>query len=137
MSRLTCLAAVLGIALAGCAPEPEPPAPQIEPVLTPDEAKAALLAMMHTPAAKKLGWFDGDVVDDMAKMSVEAGDDGWYTWTGAFQFHPAKATYLFTVRPRPGSRACTFEYTGTFAHRDGRWVATTPELVRTVLQAGE
>jgi hypothetical protein len=45
--------------------------------------------------------------------------------------------YLFTVRPRPGSRACTFEYTGTFAHREGNWVASPPELVRTALQAGE
>jgi len=102
--------------------------------LTPEIAKSALLDMMRTKAGKDLGWFDGDTTDKMAEMPIEKSEDGWYAWTAAFQIHPAKAIYTFSVRPRPGARACLFEYKGTFIHKEGRWIAAPPELVRTVLQ---
>jgi hypothetical protein len=134
-------AALLGAALplsGACSPPPEPAAEAGQPpTLTPERAKEALLAMMQTKAGKSLGWFKGDIPQRMAKMPIEKGEDGWYTWTGAFIFHPAKAIYTFAVRPRPGVRACSFEYKGSFVRKDGRWIATAPELVQTALQAGE
>jgi len=125
------------VGLAGCAPEDEPPpAATQQEQLTPERAKAALLAMMRTKPAMDLGWFEGNVVGDMSKMEIEKQEDGWYAWTGAFTFQPAKALYHFVVRPAPGARGCMFEYNGTFIRKDGHWVATPPTLVSTALQAG-
>jgi hypothetical protein len=107
-----------------------------KPDLTPGDAREALLQMMRSEAGKALGWFKGNIPDEMAKMAIEKKEDGWYDWTGAFSFNPSQAVYTFTVRPSPGARACIFEYTGTFFHKDGRWSATPPKLIRTVLQSG-
>ncbi|MCI0379412.1 MAG: hypothetical protein L0215_17520 [Gemmataceae bacterium] len=93
--------------------------------------------MMRSQAGKDLGWFKGDIPDEMAKMKIQEEKDGWYAWTGAFRFNPSKAIYTFVVRPRPGTRGSIFEYEGSFVTKDGGWVATPPKLVRTVLQAGE
>jgi hypothetical protein len=61
----------------GCAPEDEPPpAARQQEQLTPERAKAALLAMMRTKPAQDLGWFEGNVVDEMAKMEIEKQEDG-------------------------------------------------------------
>jgi hypothetical protein len=126
------------VGIAGCTPEDEqrPLATQQEE-LTPERAKTALLTMMCTKPAKDLGWFEGNVVDDMSKMEIEKQEDGWYAWTGAFTFHPSKALYHFVVRPAPGARACVFEYNGTFIHKDGHWAATPPTLMSTALQTGD
>ena len=136
-------AAVLlwGVALglgAACsaAPWPHASAPG-KPVLTPELAKGALLAMMRSKAGKDLGWFTEAAVKEMAQMPVEKEEGGWYAWTGAFRFHPAKALYTLVIRPRPGARAGTFEYRGSFVSREGRWTVTPPKLVRTALRAGE
>jgi hypothetical protein len=107
-----------------------------QPDLTPKRAREALLRMMRSEEGKALGWFKGDVPDEMAKMAIEKKEDGWYEWTGAFRFHPAKAVYGLTVRPREGARACIFEYKGTFVRKEGKWTATAPKLVRTILQKG-
>ena len=132
--------AFLGIALsvlAGCSLQTEqPPSAVKEAALTPERAKEALLAMMRSKPGQELGWFQGDTVDEMAKMKVEQDEDGWHAWTGAFRFNTAKAVYTFIVRPRPVARACVFEYKGSFVNKDGRWSATPPELVSTALQDG-
>ncbi len=92
--------------------------------------------MMRSKAGKDLGWFGGNVPDEMAKIGIEKDKDGWYAWTAAFRFHPAKKLYTLVVRPKPGARACTLEYEGSFVWKDGAWSATAPKLVRTVLQSG-
>lgn len=126
------------IALYGCASRPElPPADAQDEKLTPERAKVALLEMMRSKEGKELGWFGGDAPDEMAKMPIAEEADGWFTWTAAFRFNPSRETYTFVVRPKPGSRACMFEYEGTFAKTDGKWAAAKPKLVRTVLESGE
>jgi hypothetical protein len=129
---------VLVLVVVGCSSPPVGPVagPPEEP-LSAEAAKSALLAMMRTEPAKKLGWFDGDVPDGMAKYEIEEETDGWYAWTAAYRFHPATAVYTLVVRPRPGARACTFEYRGSFVRQGDKWTATPPELVRTVLGGGE
>jgi hypothetical protein len=104
--------------------------------LTPEQAKTALLAMMRSRAGQELSWFQGDIPDELAKRAPEAEENGWYAWTAAFRFHPGKALYTFIVRPKPGARACVFEYEGTFLKQNGVWSATPPRLVKTVLQPG-
>jgi len=129
--------AVTAISLAGCSSRADsPPSVAQEEKLTPERAKSALLEMMRTKAGKDLGWFDGNTRDKMAAMPIDKEDDGWYQWTAAFRINPSKAIYTFTVRPQPGARACIFEYKGSFVQEDGRWHATPPELVQTVLQGG-
>jgi hypothetical protein len=108
-----------------------------EKTLTPERAKDALMEMIRSKEGKNLGWFEGDVPEEMAKFNIKEYKDGWYAWTGAFLFHPSKAIYTFVVRPRPYARACVFEYKGSFVIKDGRWAATPPELVSTALQKGE
>jgi hypothetical protein len=107
-----------------------------KPDLTPERAREALLRMMRSKEGKALGWFKGNIPDEMAKMKIEKKEDGWYEWTAAYRFNPSRAVYSFTVRPRPGARTCIFEYNGTFLHKDGQWTATPPKLVRTILQSG-
>jgi hypothetical protein len=125
-------------ALAGCSSQTEqPPSAVPEETLTPERAKEALLEKIRSKSGKDLGWFQGDIPDEMAKMNIEEEEGGWYAWTGAFRFHPSKAIYTFVVRPQPGVQACAFEYKGTFVNKEGRWAATSPELVSTSLQAGE
>jgi hypothetical protein len=139
--RRTFASAFLGVAvsvLGGCSSQPEqPPSTRQEEKLTPERAKVALLEMMRTEPGIDLGWFAGDVPDKLSKMTIEADEDGWYVWSGAFRLNPAKAIYTLTVRPQPGARACVFEYEGSFVSKDGRWIATAPRLVRSVLQPGE
>jgi hypothetical protein len=108
-----------------------------EQKLTADGAKAALLQMMRSDAAKDLGWFNGNVPNEMAKMTIEEEKDGWYAWTAAFRFNPSKALYTFVVRPQLGLRACTFEYRGSFVWKDGAWSAAAPKLVTTSLESGQ
>jgi hypothetical protein len=105
--------------------------------LTPEQAQAALLAMMRSKAGQELGWFQGEIPDEMAKMKIDDEQDGWFAWTAAFRFSPSQAIYTFVVRPKPGSRASTFEYEGSFVKKDGVWSATPPKLVRTILPSGE
>jgi hypothetical protein len=107
-----------------------------EDKLTPERAKEALLKMIRSKAGEDLGWFEGDIPDEMAKMKIEEENDGWYAWTGAFSFNPSKASYRFVVRPRPGARACMFEYEGSFGLDKGAWFATQPKLLRTAMQSG-
>lgn len=108
-----------------------------EQKLTPEDAKEALLEMMRSKPGKDVGWFNGNVPEEMGKMKTKKLEDGWYGWTGAFRFHPAKAVYIFVAQPQPGVRACIFEYKGTFACEGGRWSPTPPELVQTTMQARE
>jgi hypothetical protein len=105
--------------------------------LSPEGAKEALLQMMRSKAGQDLGWFKGDVPDEMAKMRVEEEKDGWFAWTGAFRFNPFKGVYTLVVRPKPGVRASVFEYEGSFVRKDGTWSATPPRLVRSALQPGD
>jgi len=141
MSRGSMLISViLGAALAAfssCSSRPQSDqlsAASPDQDLTPERAKEALLEMMRSKPGKDLGWFDGDVPDKMSEMTIEAQEEGWHRWTGAFRFNPSKAIYVFVVRPS-GGRACTFEYNGSFVSEDGRWVATSPELVSTMMPA--
>jgi hypothetical protein len=133
--RTYCAVLVAGV-LAGCAvpPDPPPPASQ-EGNLTPQEAREALLRMMRSKPGQDLGWFAGDVPDEMAKMAIEEKDGGWYEWT-AFRFKPSEAVYSLTVMPRPGAQACVFEYNGKFVKEGERWSASSPQLVRTGMQTG-
>jgi hypothetical protein len=124
--------------LAGCsAPPGHPPAASHEQPLTPERAKEALLAMMRSQPGKDLGWFKGDIPDQMGAMTIEEEGNRWYAWTGAFRFNPSERVYTFVVRPRPDAWACAFEYKGSFVSKDGRWSATPPELVSAALQAGQ
>ena len=82
--------------------------------------------MMRSEAGQRLGWFRGEVPEEMAKMPVEEGKDGWYRWT-AFGFNPSRAVYTLVVEPRGGG-ACMFEYEGSFVREAGRWVATPPRV---------
>jgi hypothetical protein len=107
------------------------------PELTPESAKEALLEMMRSKAGKDLGWFKDDIPEKISKMEIVEQEDGWYAWTDAFCFSPSREIYTFTIRPRPGSRGCEFEYTGSFVTQDKRWVAAPPALLRTALQSGE
>jgi hypothetical protein len=131
--------AVVAVSMvAGCAAarQAPPPAGGDEAPLTPERAKAALLAMMRSEPGQRLGWFGGDVPERMAAMDVRKDEAGWYAWTGAIRFNPSRGVYTLTVRPRPVSAACTFEYAGSFALTDGRWSATPPKLVSTLTPSG-
>src|SRR5579864_8633143 len=98
----------------GCDGRRDPPPLAVqEEELSPERAREALLEMMRSKPGKESGWFRDEIIDEMAKMTIERGDDGWYSWTGAFRFHPSKAIYTFVVRPKPGVRACAFEYKGS------------------------
>jgi hypothetical protein len=105
--------------------------------LTPERAKAALLEMMRSKPGQDLIWFQGDVPDEMGKMTIEDEGGGWYAWTGAFRFNPSAGVYALVVRPRPDARACLFEYKGSFVRKEGRWSATLPEWVSAALQTGQ
>jgi hypothetical protein len=96
--------------------------------LTPERCKAALLEMMHT--------FDPHAVPIITGMKIWDDEDGWYAWS-AFRFHPGNASYRLTISPARGAHACIFEYKGTFEWKDGRLVATPPQLVSAALQRGE
>jgi hypothetical protein len=131
------LGAALGL-LAACSPHPEqPPSVVQQEALTPERAKGALLEMIRSKPGQDLGWFQGNIPEEMAKMTIAENGDGWYSWTGAFRFNPSKAIYTFVVEPQPGARACVFEYKGSFVKKKGRWSATPPELVSTALQASK
>jgi hypothetical protein len=131
---LSVFAGAVLTALAGCPSQTEQPQSVVqEQILTPERAKEALLDMVRSKPAKELGWFQGDVPDQMAKVKIEEEEDGWYAWTAAFRFNTSKAIYSFVVRPRPP--ACVFQYKGSFVTKDGRWTATPPELVSSALQA--
>jgi hypothetical protein len=108
-------------------PEESADAPP-EQELTPNVAKEALLKMMRSEPGRKLVWFKGDIPQEMAALEIQNEEDGWSRWTGAFQFNVSKAIYTFTVQPRPGFRACTFDYGGSFVCEHGRWVASSPRL---------
>src|SRR5438128_7997949 len=73
--------------------------------LTPEQAKEALLMMMRSKGGQDLGWFKGDIPDEMAKLKIEEEKDGWCAWTAAFRFNPTKGIYAFVVRPKSGARA--------------------------------
>lgn len=105
--------------------------------LTPEQAKEALLRMMRSKEGKEIEWFKGDIPDQMAKLKIEEEQDGWHRWTGAYRINPAKAVYSLIIRPEPGARACIFEYEGSFASKEGVWIATPPKLIRTILQSGK
>ena len=134
--------------VAGCAAARQPPPPAgaseapltperaKEAPLTPERAKEALLEMMRSEPGQRLGWFRGDVPEQMAAMDVRKDEAGWYAWTGAIRFNPSRGVYTLTVRPHPVSAACTFEYAGSFALTDGRWSAMPPKLVGTLTPSG-
>jgi hypothetical protein len=119
--------------------DPADQSPEDEPAnkvigLTPDRAKEALLKMMRSEDGRKLGWFDGAIPDDMAKMEIEKDEerDGWYRWTGAYHFNPSKAIYMFHVASNPKSKPGFFQaYKGWFVQKDGACFATVPKLVMT------
>jgi hypothetical protein len=120
---------------AGCSSKPElPPPTSQEERIGPEQAKEALLRMMRSKPGQDLGWFNGEIPDEMSKLWIEEKGGGWYCWTAAFSFNPSEATYTFVARPRPGTPACVFEYKGSFVREGGRWSATPPELVQTALQ---
>jgi hypothetical protein len=109
--------------------------------LTPDLCKKALLEMMQSKPGRALGFFDKELVDDMAKMEVEKKKDE-YRWTGAYRFDPKKATYVLFVslvddrpplRPHPKGYLLHLKvYEGSFAMKEGRWVATVPRYKYTL-----
>src|ERR1043166_668055 len=101
---------VVGFAQLSCSSQDKQlPVSESQQELTPEVAKEALLEMMKTDRAKKLGWFDEDVPAKMREMTIEKEADGWYAWT-AFRFNLEKASYVLMVQPQSDVRACTFEY---------------------------
>jgi uncharacterized protein (TIGR03067 family) len=58
----------------------------VEPELTPEVAKQALLEMMRSKPGKALGFFNKELVDEMAKRDVEKKKDK-YRWTGAYRWN--------------------------------------------------
>jgi hypothetical protein len=122
--------------LFGCMQTIEPPMSGQESVLTPEQAKQALLAMMRSKPGQDLGWFDGDVPDEMAKMKVEPAEEGWYSWTGGVRFRPSESIYVITIQPQDDAQACTFEYEGQFMMKEGQWSASPPRLVSAAMPAG-
>jgi hypothetical protein len=135
--RYLALFMLLSVSGAGLVASPVAGAGANDDKLTAEGAKEALLKMLRSDAGKKLGWFNDDDVDEIAKFKVEEARDGWYSWTGEFRFHPAKGVYTLEIRPRPGARACAFSFEGTFAKKERAWVANPPRLVSTALQSGE
>jgi hypothetical protein len=134
---LACVALVAALSLVGgCSPEPEQSAAKREaPTLTPELAREALLELMRTDREGDLSLFDPVA---WAKVGIEKEENGWYAFGGSFRIHPARAVYTLTIRPRPGVRACRFEYEGGFVlGEDGQWVATAPKWVSSALQSGE
>ena len=70
----TCFAVLLFGAAAGCGAKPEPaPAAPPDEALTPEVAKDSLLRMMRSKPGQDLGWFKGDVPDEMANALTLAG----------------------------------------------------------------
>jgi uncharacterized protein (TIGR03067 family) len=118
---------------------------KVEPELTPEVAKQALLRMMRSKPGKALGFFGTELVDEMAKIDFEKKKDG-YHWTGAYRFNlnPGKRTTykLFVslrddappLRPHPKGYLIHLRvYQGSFEMNDGRWIATVPKYKYTLL----
>src|SRR5689334_21447763 len=110
----------------------QPPSAVQEEPLTPWRAKKALLDMVRSTPGKEWGWFKGHIPDEMARVRIEEDEGGWYACT-VYRFNTSKAIYTFVTQPRPGIRACFFEYKGSFVNKDGRWAATPPKLVSTAM----
>jgi hypothetical protein len=110
--------------------------------LTSAACKEALLEMMRSKPGQALGFFEKELVDDMAKMDAEKKKDAFH-WTGAYRVIPAKATYVLFVsllddrpplRPHPKGYLIHLRvYQGSFEMKDGRWIATVPKYQYTLL----
>jgi hypothetical protein len=118
---------------------------KVEPELTPEVAKQALLQMMRSKPGKALGFFAKELVDEMAKLDVEKKKNE-YHWTGDYRWsaNPGKrTTYALFVslrddvpplRPHPKGFLIHLQvYRGSFAMNDGHWIATVPKYECTLL----
>jgi uncharacterized protein (TIGR03067 family) len=116
----------------------------VEPELTPEVAKQALLEMMRSKPGKALGFFTKELVDEMAKMDVEKNKDE-YRWTGAYRWNPnpgKRTTYVLFVslrddapplRPHPKGYLIHLRvYQGSFEPTDDGWIATVPKYKYTL-----
>lgn len=121
MKTLLLVVVAAGLLVRGTAPSAEE--------LTPDEAKAALLAMMQSPEGRAVDCFsDGQAAEALAARPVERDEQGGYAW-GPFSIHLRRRHYNLLLMPQPESGACTFEFEGTFAWRDQRWTASVPRMI--------
>jgi hypothetical protein len=126
---------VLGC-LTACALTAEQPGPQ-EQKLTPECAKEALLQMMSSKSGQELGWFKGNIPEEMAKMKIKGEKDGWYAWTGAIHINPPRPPTHSSFDPVRACEPVFFQHDGSFVNKDGVWSATPPKLVGTALMKGE
>jgi hypothetical protein len=102
-----------------------------EPPLTAKRARDALLNRMRSED------FFGFDPGEWAKEPVREERDGWYGFGGVFRLNPSARRYTLVIRPRPGVKACTFFFEGTFCLQRGKWMAAAPKQVRSALGGGK
>lgn len=105
--------------------------PESKAVLTPEEAKQALLARMR---ADRLFGFRSDV---WSEVEVGEGHDGWHEFGSNFRINPGAKQYTVWYGPPPEIRGCRFKFAGTFTWRAGVWMADDPVEVESALGGGQ
>src|SRR5436309_724568 len=106
-----------------------------EPVLTAEIAKDALVDRMRSKSG--LPYIYNFDAEEWAKVAVRAGEDGRYDFGGLFQINLSKKTYTMLIRPKPGAKACSFEFEGNFVLKDSKWLADSPKETRSALEQGD
>src|SRR5262245_35872086 len=130
---LVALAFLHAGAFIGCSTLPNLPRADtaaVEPALTAECAKQALLARM---GANQLFGFKADQwsQEDVGKCYY-----GWHDFGGNFRINPAARKYTGLFGPPPDLRGCTFYFEGTFSRRDRVWVTDDPVEVESRLGGG-
>ena len=117
----------LWTAAAGCSPsEPaasEPAAKQEQATLTADQARQAVLELIRSRPDAFIGSPDPG---KLAELPLEQRQDDEYAF-GAFVVNLSDRWYTADI----GRDALEmYSYRGLFARREGRWIASEPEVTR-------
>ena len=122
-ARVLCLcAAAAGCSRSGRAPS-EARTTETQAMLTAEQARQAVLELIRSRPDAFIGFPDSD---KLAELPLKDRAEGKYAF-GAFVVDLPNQRYSADV----GHDAPElYSYNGSFARRDGRWVASDPEVTR-------
>jgi hypothetical protein len=111
---VTISATFLAMACGGCGR-------QSSPSLTAEAARQAVLELIEDQPETFIGSPDPERLGQVALLDR---GDGEFSF-GAFRIHTEEKWYAADVGDEE-----VYSYGGAFVHRDGKWIATPPELAR-------